>query len=172
MQTDLVPTDREAAQAEAGQVMLPVEGMECAACAVRIERQLAKVPGVREAAVNFATGEAVVAYEPGGDDLATFVRTVEKAGFGVRTETLVLPLREGAVPSEQDLETLFARTNGVLRVGLADGAVPSVQLTYVPVVAEPAVLARMLAACGYTEALDESVSAIERSSIQQEREAH
>ena len=91
MQTDLIHTNKDAAQAEAGRVMLPVEGMECAACAVRIERQLAKVPGVREAVVNYATGEAAVAYEPGGGDLATFVRTVEKAGYGVRTETLALP---------------------------------------------------------------------------------
>ena len=171
MQTDLIHTDKNGAQAEAGRVMLPVEGMECAACAARIERHLAKVPGVREAIVNYATGEAAVAYDAGGD-VGTFVRTVEKAGFGVRTETLALPLRDGvAGPSEHDLETLFARTNGVLSTHLDDGEPATVQITYVPVVADPAVLARMLAERGYTEALDEETARAERSSIQQEREA-
>ncbi len=172
MQTDLVHTSEDAAQAEADRVMLPVEGMECAACAMRIERQLAKVPGVREAVVNYATGEAAVAYEPGGGDVATFVRTVEKAGFGVRTETLALPLREAAAPTMQDLENLFARTNGVLSVSLDEGERPSVQITYVPVVAEPAALARMLAERGYADPLDEAAAGAERSSIQKEREAH
>ena len=171
MQTDLVHTDKDAAQADAGRVMLPVEGMECAACAVRIERQLAKVPGVREAVVNYATGEAAVAYEPGGD-VATFVGAVEKAGFGVRTETLALPLREDAAPSMHDLEALFARTNGVLDVRLTEDETPSVQISYVPVVAEPATLARMLAERGYTEPLDEAALDAGRSAIQQEREAH
>ena len=37
--------------------------MECAACAVRIEKKLSKVKGVRSAVVNYATGEAVVEYD-------------------------------------------------------------------------------------------------------------
>ena len=173
MQTDLTHTKKDTADAEAGRVMLPVEGMECAACAARIERQLAKVPGVHEAVVNYATGEAAVAYEAGSGDVGTFVRTVKKAGYGVRTETLALPLRDAiAAPSEQDLDALFARTNGVLNTHLDESETATIHITYVPVVADPAVLARMLAERGYTEALDEETARAERSSIQQEREAH
>ena len=38
---------------------LPLAGMTCAACAMRIEKQLNKLPGV-EATVNFATERATV----------------------------------------------------------------------------------------------------------------
>ncbi len=52
-------------------IQLELEGMTCASCAARIERKLNKLEGV-EAAVNYATEEAAVEYDPrriGVDDL-------------------------------------------------------------------------------------------------------
>jgi hypothetical protein len=43
-------------------VDLPIEGMTCAACAARIEKQLNKLPGV-SAAVNFASERARVEFD-------------------------------------------------------------------------------------------------------------
>jgi Cu+-exporting ATPase len=45
-------------------VDLPIEGMTCAACAARIEKQLNKLPGV-SAAVNFASERARVEFDAG-----------------------------------------------------------------------------------------------------------
>src|SRR4026208_2051499 len=42
---------------------LPIEGMTCAACAVRIEKKLNKLTGV-EATVNYATERATVSFPP------------------------------------------------------------------------------------------------------------
>ncbi len=39
--------------------VLALEGMTCASCAIRIEKGLKKVPGVKDASVNFATEQAV-----------------------------------------------------------------------------------------------------------------
>ena len=47
----------------AGTLDVPLLGMHCAACAVRIEKALADAPGVQRAGVNFATGRATVAYD-------------------------------------------------------------------------------------------------------------
>ncbi|MFQ5570497.1 MAG: heavy metal translocating P-type ATPase [Rhodothermales bacterium] len=170
MESNLVD-DIDTTQRETGRVLLPVEGMECAACAVRIERQLSKVPGVREASVNYATGEAAVTFDPDRAGVDAFVRTVEKTGYGVRTETLALPLREHA--SGQDLERLFEHTNGVLDLGIVEEAdTPVVQVRYVPVVAEPAALARTLADHGYVDPVEEAGIDAEGTSIQEERAAH
>lgn len=56
--------------------------MTCAACVSRLERVLARVPGVASASVNLATASAMV---NGGPDLQrqALVTAVEKAGFGV-----------------------------------------------------------------------------------------
>jgi copper chaperone CopZ len=39
--------------ADAGMISVPIEGMACPNCAKEIEGELAKVPGVRKATVNF-----------------------------------------------------------------------------------------------------------------------
>ena len=44
---------------------LPLLGMHCASCAARIEGALAEAPGVSRAAVNFATRQATVEFDPG-----------------------------------------------------------------------------------------------------------
>ncbi|WP_281409382.1 cation transporter, partial [Oharaeibacter diazotrophicus] len=58
-----------------------IDGMTCAACAGRIERVLAKTPGVREARVNLALERADVVLDPGvADDVV--VAAVDRAGYG------------------------------------------------------------------------------------------
>jgi copper-transporting P-type ATPase V len=56
-----------------------VSGMTCGSCAARVQRTLARQPGVRGALVNYATGRATVELEPGAahaDELLTAVRRV------------------------------------------------------------------------------------------------
>jgi P-type Cu+ transporter len=55
--------------------------MTCASCAARIERKLNKLEGV-EAAVNFATEEATVSFDPERISVADLVAAVEAAGYG------------------------------------------------------------------------------------------
>jgi Cu+-exporting ATPase len=62
---------------------LPVTGMTCANCAANIERALnKKVPGVVQAAVNFATERVSVEYIPGISGIDDIVSAIEKAGYG------------------------------------------------------------------------------------------
>lgn len=157
---------------EPAQARLPVQGMECAACAVRIEKKLKKQPGVREASVNYATGEAAVAYDAAQTDVRALAGTVERTGYAVRTETLSLPLRSDATPpAEHALEALFGQTNGVLSVLVdEDAAPPLAQITYVPGIAEREALARRLRQAGYAEA-DAGAADEARETVQAERDA-
>src|SRR5438874_2969639 len=61
--------------------MLALEGMTCASCAMRIEKGLKKVPGVRNASVNLATEQAAVTYDPAQTNLEQMVRSVEAVGY-------------------------------------------------------------------------------------------
>jgi copper chaperone CopZ len=47
-------------------VELEIGGMTCASCASRVEKALAKVPGVSRASVNLATEKATVETRPEG----------------------------------------------------------------------------------------------------------
>src|ERR671939_658489 len=60
-------------------VDLPVQGMTCASCAARIEKKLNRMDGV-QASVNYATGNAHVAY-PAELDPGELVATVERTGY-------------------------------------------------------------------------------------------
>ncbi|UCH21196.1 MAG: copper-translocating P-type ATPase [Deltaproteobacteria bacterium] len=73
-------------------IELPVMGMTCANCAATIERVLKKkVPGVLDAAVNFASERATVEYVPAVSDLSDIIAAIEKAGYG-------------AIPPESDMD--------------------------------------------------------------------
>jgi len=43
---------------------LPVEGMTCASCVLRVEKALKNVDGVQEANVNLATEKVTLKYDP------------------------------------------------------------------------------------------------------------
>jgi Cu+-exporting ATPase len=73
------------------QIELPIEGMTCAACAGRIERNLNKLPGVR-AAVNFANEKARVEFDASQTQPEDLIRLVEMAGFHVAPKSVQLQI--------------------------------------------------------------------------------
>ncbi len=77
-------TTAEAPSAEGRQrIDLVVTGMTCASCAARVERRLNALDGV-SAAVNVATEQAVVCFDPARVAVADLVGAVEAAGYGAR----------------------------------------------------------------------------------------
>ena len=71
---------------EKKRVNLEITGMDCTSCALLIQRNLRKIPGVTEANVNYATEKAKVITE-NGVLTGQLVEAVEKAGYGARIET-------------------------------------------------------------------------------------
>src|SRR4051812_39353909 len=90
-------------------VDLPVQGMTCASCAMRIEKKLNRMDGVT-ASVNYATGTAHVAY-PAQLDPAELVATVERTGYTAQLPPPAAPDADIEAPpaGEQDAETAALR---------------------------------------------------------------
>jgi P-type Cu+ transporter len=65
------------------EVELAVQGMTCGACAARIEKRLNEINGV-EAAVNYATETAMVAFDGAALTEEQIITAVESAGYGAR----------------------------------------------------------------------------------------
>ena len=65
------------------EVELAVQGMTCGACAAKIEKELNEITGV-EAAVNYATETAMVAFDGGSVSEATVIKAIEHAGYSAR----------------------------------------------------------------------------------------
>lgn len=63
--------------------ILQIDGMSCAACALKIEKNLSKIPGVKQATVNYATERAAVEYDPAVATTEQFEETVKKLGYHI-----------------------------------------------------------------------------------------
>jgi len=77
---------------KAAHITLPVEGMTCASCSARIERQLAKLDGVDHAAVNLAAETADIHFDPSKVSADEVKHTIEKTGFTVPVRTIELSI--------------------------------------------------------------------------------
>ncbi len=73
----------DTAQQQTTRLVLPVEGMTCAACSNRVGRSLRKLDGVTEANVNFATHRAAVTYDPSKVVPDQLKEAVEQVGYQV-----------------------------------------------------------------------------------------
>ena len=62
-------------------IILNITGMHCASCAGIIERSLKKIPGVKEANVNFASEKARVLYDRALTTTDKLIDAIKKAGY-------------------------------------------------------------------------------------------
>ena len=76
-------------------VELDLTGMTCAACASRIERKLGKLDLV-DAAVNYATEQATVTFDPSARSVDELISTVESLGYGAALHADAHPHDEAA----------------------------------------------------------------------------
>src|SRR5215204_2203401 len=84
---DLIGAIRDAGYgAGVRETTFSVTGMTCASCVGRVERALAKVPGVLEARVNLANERATVEYLAGEVEPKDLEMAIEGAGYGVVRE--------------------------------------------------------------------------------------
>ena len=159
------------ATGELARVTFPVEGMTCAACAVRVQRRLAAGPGVREAVVNFGTERATVTYDAARANAAALVGMVRAVGYDARTARTVLAVDglEWAV-SPEPVERSMAKLPGVLS---AEGNIArgEVTVTYLTEAVTPADLESAVRAAGYSLAAPIAAEdPVERERIHRQRE--
>ncbi len=109
---------------------LDVSGMTCGSCAARVQRTLSRQPGVSEALVNYATGRATIALDPGAVDAEQLTAAVQSIGYGAAP---VAPSASEQAHSFEELEQREAREQAglVRRIALAVPlAVAIAALTY------------------------------------------
>ncbi|HJV34744.1 heavy metal translocating P-type ATPase [Geomonas sp.] len=75
--------------AEAGgdAIDITIDGIRCASCVWLVEKMLARIAGVREARVNYATGRARVAYDPATVSPSAIFSTIASIGYAPRPYT-------------------------------------------------------------------------------------
>ena len=87
---------------ELTEIQLAIRGMTCAACAARVQRKLAELPGVT-ASVNLATEKATV-IAPASVLVQRLVEAVEQAGYSADALPAAGTEQAGAAPSGEDAD--------------------------------------------------------------------
>lgn len=67
-------------------VDLRIGGMHCSACAVRIEKAVGRLPGVKQAAVSYASRSAWIVYEPSRLSVSDIGSAITRLGFQSSSE--------------------------------------------------------------------------------------
>ncbi len=113
-------------------ITLPVEGMTCGACATTVQKRLTQAPGVKDAAVNYATGKATVSIDDSQVKVAELVRAVRDVGYDCAKASVTFGV-EGLhyASGVGRLEEAIRKLPGVLGVA-ANQATEQVQVEYVP----------------------------------------
>jgi Cu+-exporting ATPase len=113
-------------------IILPIEGMSCAACAQTVQQALGATPGVAAASVNYATAKAAVDYDDAQTGVGRLAKAVRDAGYQCGQASVTFAIADlHYAPSTAGLERELAAVPGVTRA-VANQATEVVTVTYVP----------------------------------------
>ncbi|MGY4728734.1 heavy metal translocating P-type ATPase [Burkholderia pyrrocinia] len=136
LRAETPPVSAAVLPAAAATIELEIDGMTCASCVSRVEKALAKVPGVTRASVNLATERATV--DAATDvSAARLVEAVKQAGYGatptapdaaIPATAAVMPAATASIELEIDgmtcascvsrVEKALAKVPGVTRASV------------------------------------------------------
>jgi P-type Cu+ transporter len=130
-------------------LQIPISNMSCAVCAARVEKALGQLPGVQQAAVNFATEKAQVTFDPATVTVSTLVDAVRSAGYDVPAVTATFPVTGmNCAACSARVERTVQGLPGVVRAAV-NLATERVTVSYLPGLVTPAGIARAVEGAGY-----------------------
>ncbi|MEW6034585.1 MAG: heavy metal translocating P-type ATPase [Chloroflexota bacterium] len=152
-------------------VVIPVTGMTCASCVVHVSEALEEVPGVSQAQVNLASGQASVEYDPSKADVQNLERAIKDAGYGVGRDTALLQISGMTCAAcVEKIQTAVGSLPGVshITVNLATG---TARVEYLSSVIRLKEIKAAIQELGYgAEEKLEGEAALEREKRERERE--
>jgi Cu+-exporting ATPase len=160
--TELATPRRPADATPPSTTELDIGGMTCASCAMRVEKALAKVPGVTRASVNLATEKASIDSDAAVDQ-ETLVNAVRKAGYEAT------PSARPDVAQAQTLHATELAIGGMtcascaMRVEKALAKVPGVASVSVNLATETATVNPNAAASGAGADTDALIAAVKKA---------
>jgi Cu+-exporting ATPase len=152
-------------------ITLPVTGMTCANCSLSIERNLKRLDGVDDVAVNLAIEKAAVTYDPGVVGEEQFLTLIRDIGYDVPTAKAELPVTGMTCANcARTIERTLLRQDGVV-AATANFASERASVEYLPGVVSLAAIRQAIRDVGYDVVVageGESAEDVERAARQAE----
>ena len=91
------------------EIIIPVSGMTCSACANAIERALGKLEGVEKSSVNFATEKVFVKYDPEKLRISEIKQAIVKAGYKPLEIVNTIQVDEDRIRKDKEIKLLWLK---------------------------------------------------------------
>ncbi len=116
-------------------ITLLVTGMTCTNNAQNIEANVKKLPGVKEANVNFATEQAAISFDPNETQIQDMIDKIHNAGYGVPKATVEFSVTgmSGASRAMTIEKSLKEKIPGVVRASVSFAA-ERASVEYIPTI--------------------------------------
>jgi Cu+-exporting ATPase len=113
-------------------IQLPIIDMNCSSCAINIEREIKKLPGIERAIVNYVTEIAYVDYNVEETNTEEIINTIKRAGYKTGRSVLKLGINGMHCGScVTKIEKELKQSSGVISASV-DLGTESAIINYVP----------------------------------------
>lgn len=130
-------------------IQLPIIDMHCSTCALTIEKEVKKLPGIKSAVVNYATATAYIDYDTESVNTDEIIEAIKRAGY--RTGRSVLKLGIGGMHCAScvtKIEKELKETKGIVSASI-DMASGSAVINYIPGMINIAEIKNVIEKLGY-----------------------
>lgn len=149
---------------------IPIVGMDCASCAVTVEKSIKSTRGVEKANVNFNNEKATIVYNPKEANLQAITDSVKSSGYRVGGASVRIGIRGMSCAScVRTIENALKLSPGVLEASV-NLSTEEAQISYMPEMTNPKSLAKAIEDAGYKTILRESGSSEDRERVERERD--
>ncbi|EXJ14442.1 CopZ family metallochaperone [Imhoffiella purpurea] len=131
------------------QLDLGVQGMTCASCSARVERELAALPGVAKASVNLATERASLRFDPAALQPEAILDSIAESGYTPVVEEHEVGVGGMTCAScSARVERALSKLHGVVQASV-NLATERATVRYLPATLSPDEIARAIDDAGY-----------------------
>ncbi len=153
-------------------IVLPLQGMSSAHCALIIDKAIGKIPGVLQHEVDFNNSRAILTVQD-EEIIHEIIKAVKAAGYEVPTVTKSFPvLNLSCASCAVSAQSMLQHTKGVLNASVNFGNATAL-VEYIPAVAGPQQMNAALQGIGYglmTDETEEAKDALEQQRSKQYRQ--
>ncbi len=164
-------TTKSSVEKKSKKITLGITGMTCATCALTNEEELANLPGVKKASVNFNVERATIMYDPSRVKLQDFVKTIEDVGYGVATGKVTIAIGNMSCSScAATIEEVLNEVEGV-KSAVVNFATEKATVEYIPTITNLSILKKAIIDAGYDVlAIPEEGGMIDVEKVAREKE--
>ncbi len=120
--------------AKMSKIEIPIVGMTCASCVLKVQNNLQKLPGVKNAFVNLVTEKAMIEIAPDTElNLKDVIKSVRAIGYDVAIQKISIPVEGLASASASIVESSISKLNGIVNVNI-NPATENITVEFVPTI--------------------------------------